>query len=1039
MPPECIAESNDNQHVVVSGTDNQIMNSVETSSNSLQTIDVVSSGHQSELVLREVVETPALYDLTPKFTSVDPDMRMDFSRMLNKPFHVGVYNWTTVQAAGATVASIGVPSTLASLNRVAASFLDLSSLYHAKMCLVVQVAGTPMHAGMLIVSALPKAVQFPGGFSGLHTMQCAPHAYLLACDASSACVEIPWYSQTKLRSTVSNNDSLDGVGLANLAVSANSDYADLVIRVVSPLAAPTSGATTLALTVSVVFKELNCFVPKASFIAQSGDVVQQQPAPSSALLDKLQSPAEAEAKEVRCKCANFVAAAMCATCCQCFSTGLRRGWDLVTENPEIVTNMVGQSLSRNVSKAIDGLFGVGRKLTGDVLDTGRSWIRAYTGLHNPNVRNPERRIVAAHRNNPNYVDAPTFYYKLDPYAAHFNAMVEEIDTEVDEGSVSFLCSKPMAVSKVTISTSTASGTCLFTAPIHPKMFRSSVAGTEILTAPLDKLASMSRYYSGNLRLTLQNCGSSFHMYKLLVVKEYYPSYEAATTAVSSLSMQAYVNNPSTVVEFSAGGQSVTIDLPMASIFDHVPISVDALSNGLSHGRVLIFLLQPLVTNGSVATTCDFVVHVSGGENFRLYGYATETLTQPSGLSLFSPVTLNDPSLQHTISGAPVFMTDDQAKDLGFRKRQDSLYERPRFAFGGRMASESSDFKDPRGVSFTPNSMKTPVVMRAQSKEVPFNRSERSMPVSAMVGEGPEPSSDHFRPILHIRDHVRRLIPTSPTTIDSVLLQSQNGNFVIDLNTVVFGSTFASARLTPMQQLATMFYGFRGGLKVKLLVTGSPVSSAYYLPPTQVVSDMGAGFTNNNRFRYRSTTPYPVLPAAFTPNMSKFANYERQGGYSLYAGPQLEVSDSRFRSSGTDYSGVALGSLPAPTDTLASNTLLEFEIPYMNVCRFVSDNTAGSATSFAGDLGKIVVHVMSQYQQNGGTYSNPDIVVTGYYGFDDTARFVYQAYSQPLVWPTIGAGAYPSTVKDTVFQGVSADVPADYTVNAAAFYTGAAAI
>jgi len=123
------------------------------------------------------------------------------------------------------------------------------------------------------------------------------------------------------------------------------------------------------------------------------------------------------------------------------------------------------------------------------------------------------RGVMALRNNPNYVDQKTFMYKMDPYASYSQPFDEYYsDTKEDEGLISHLVSKDMYVGRLSVDTSVTTGTVLFSAPIHPLMFRANTANSQLVVAPIDKLSRLSRYYSGTLRLRFQNCGSSFHMF-----------------------------------------------------------------------------------------------------------------------------------------------------------------------------------------------------------------------------------------------------------------------------------------------------------------------------------------------------------------------------------------------------------------------------------------------------------------------------------------------------------------------------------------------
>jgi len=844
--------------------------------------------HQSALHVRRLAETPPIYVKTPMFTNVKTDMRMDFSRMLEKPFHLATKTWASTDNAQTMIFELGFPSSVVSLNKLASAAFDLASLYHLKACFVVQVAGTPMHSGALIASVVPKGVQntVPNGPGGVHQMQTAPHAFLHANSSNAVCIEIPWYSSTKLRYTPSVNDNVDELTLNGYTTSNNSDYASLSVRVISPLGFPSSANSSLNITIAVVFKELNFFVPKNTFVTQS------------------------KATEL-------------------------------------------------VSRGLDTFASAAKVFTGDIIDTGRTWIRSMTGLHNPNIRNPQGRHVMALRNNPNYVDRETYLYKLDPYAEHVTPLDEfHSDTDVDEGLISNLCGKNMLVSVVNVATSAVAGTLLFSAPISPLMFRATVGSTTLVTAPIDKLARLARFWSGDLILTLHNYGSAFHMYKLLVVREYMSSVQqlAANPVMTSVT-----NNPCDIVEFSSGGQSYSVTLPMASMFDQIPISPSPADNCLVHGRVSIYLLQPLVTNGSVVNNIDFGVHLRAGEDFALYGYANEYFTT-----------------QSAAMEVPVNISDDTA-----------------------------------------------VVTPHSTTNVPTVK--------------------NFRPIVHVRDLTRRMYPVGSINVVPADIIAKKGIFTLNLRSFLCGF---GGPVTPMDVVGSLFFGFRGGLKVKLLIRGAPDAVVKYYPPMPCVADVGSAFANNNQYRYKIAGPsnatLPALISAQNDRNSAFTTFTS----GAYFGPVLESADFRIPAGSLDTAGVS--TTEQPSDFLAATCTHEFEVPWMNACRFAqlfNTTTAGSDVnyqSYQDSLGYITIGLLSMYDNDisAGTSGLANVNIQVFLGVDDTARYLYQTMSRPLKVPTLGTGAFPATVADTSYTSIygglnntTNDYPALPATQAATYFVG----
>jgi hypothetical protein len=851
----------------------------------VEDVRTVESLYDSSFRTRPAVPSIEIYDKTPVFSNVDPAMRMDYSRLIGKPFHLKSFPWATTDVKGTELAqSTYVPSDIINLNVMTASPFLLSCLYHMKGCFVVQVLGTPMHGGCLVASVLPRSQQNQGLVTDygttLHSYQSAPHAFLHANSATSACIQIPWYSNTKLRMTpradtftfAAQSDTL----FTNPARDAI-DYAQLKFRVLAPLTCPTSASTGVSVSVGIMFTELNFYVPKPEFI-----------------------PA-----------------------------GL-----LAAQGTKVPT------LSSAVTKVFDGVTSNLKSFSSDILDSGRGWLRSMTGLHNPNITNPEHRMVVSTRNNPNYVDNETFMYKLDPYSTHQQPLGEYIsDTAVDEGLISNIVSKPMAVSTFTINTSNSPGTLLFSAPIHPCMFRqrgqNSIA---FVTAPIDKLSRMSRFYRGGLRLSIQNLGSSFHMFKLLVTREYY------TTAIMQTAhnlMSSVQNVPSEVLEFSAGGQVQHIELKQNSMFDYIPIGPGYYPQTTYHGKVSIYLLQAMVTNGSVAQTADVAVHLSAMPDFGLYGYAVDQfLSNPEGDNAGPPADQPDPD---------------------------------------------EPFEDPN-----------PTLLMAQSSKVPYNVSNDRILAGSDTTPPDKLDTSPFRPIVHIRDHTRRILPIKPVRFTTTELLTQRGIVVFDVYNLLFGKPAAGTPISLNEAISTMFYGYRGGLKLKFLVRGVADAQIAYIPPGMIPTSAATGF------EARSTKPFPsaLQPNGIAAFIERFSPTRTTSRFS-YA-PHLETADFKNVGSPQGLVGADTAAADQGTDTSGATTELEVHVPYMSPLRFVgsySNHYAGNTDneSSSNDLGTIVLSTQPQY-----TFANAGdrpaigpIIVYPFLGTDDVGRFVYQVGSAPI--------------------------------------------
>jgi hypothetical protein len=944
--------------------ENTSMTSMKPSNDVVQgdpELSVQKSSKSSSVRTRPLDELNSRYTAQVPSTSVDARVRMDYSGMIGKPFHVSVIPWTTAHARYAELASISFPSVLSTLTRVSSAFLDLSCLYRVRGCVMVQVSGTPNHQGCVLASVVPFGVPAFGAREFIHSGQSAPHEYLLANMQTSACIEIPFFSGTKMRWTHSVND---GQHETFTGPFASDDYAALRLQVLNPLFAPSSGSTSIPISISVMFTEIECYAPK----------------------------------------------------------------------PDLTTSLVAHSMAGVATRAIDGVFSLGRKVTSDLFDASRSWIKTYTGLHNPNEPVPAIRTVTALRNNPNYTDSNVFYHKMDPYT-HFQQVASQPygETDEDENLIANIIKKPMFITSVPMATGTAAGAIVFTAPISPLMFRhASGVNTSYVSAPIEKIARMARFFRGSLDLTIQNVGSSFHMYKLLVVREYYSSTEMANGVTP---MAKALNLPSDILEFSAGGQQHTVNLPMSSLFDYVPMSSDPRTQGMVHGRVVVYLLQPVVANGSVSTTLEVNFHLSAGSDFCFYGYATDKLVaQTSAFPVAVQVASGD------FIDFPVASSIVGAKER-YKLGESILFETEDAAkfFVDYYHGKKGEFtRDKKKVKLNaPVSGKTLVAHSgaASSSVTPFNLVENT---ELRDHKAPlfNPLSDAFRPLVHVRDLVRKLNHVTSFSFDSAEQEANISTHTFKLSSLLLrGLRNPQRMLNPQGIIGSMFQGYRGGIRLKIVIVGAKQVVAHYLPPTPVVVDVGGV---EGKFRLKSSSELTVDPATQTAldrSFSAFVGNSTTPNAITYCGPMLECQDFKDNSSPMDIAS-PFSAAPDPTDTNNGSVIVECEIPYMNVCRWVSNMNAFYESSFLDDyylasLGNLELGVRSSFSQDrDGSWVKRPYAMHFYVGCSDDGRFFNQNFSVPCLLPTVTNG-----VLYTSFQGIDYTVPSTIGVNALAYYGG----
>ena len=417
------------------------------------------------------------------------------------------------------------------------------------------------HTGIVIVSANPIAT-FASSASeqtetNMNTWMSSPHVFLAANEASSAAVELPFYVNGKLQKT-----DLDFTTITpyNYGV----DYVEANFVVVNPLGVPTSGSSSITISVHVMFTDVEFYVPHA-------DV-------------------------------------------------------------EFTAQGLGEDLANSASRAIDGVFSVGRKFTGDLFDVARRGVRALTGLHNPNLPALSTKLYSVQRNHPNVVDKPVYNEKMDPYCDYDRVVRDHIfDSAIDEMSLRYLFSKPQYVGSFLVKTADTSGTLCWSRPITPaqqivNFNYTSTDGTLVDTAGFANLHqllhSLSRFWRGSIKLHIQSSMTNFHFCKLALVRDY-SSRDLSLTSAPQFSQ--IPNLMTEMVEFSSGGQVQTFELPFCSPMEHLPCTRDWTLNAVQHGIYYIYLVQPLVANGSVPTSINFNVYITLGDDFDFYGYAVDPL------------------------------------------------------------------------------------------------------------------------------------------------------------------------------------------------------------------------------------------------------------------------------------------------------------------------------------------------------------------------------------------------------------------------------
>lgn len=335
----------------------------------------------------------------PKITNVPKQLEMDYSRILNKPFLIQTLTWTNSTTAYGLLPKISLPSA-ALTNFLARVPFKSSALYRMRACVMLQVSGTPMHQGLILASVIPNTV------TPAHPTQMlqAPHSFLNANESTSVCIEVPFYQRTPLART--STDLINDTSISPF------NYADLRMMVMDPLASTGTASSSLTISIHVIIREAEFYVPKVSD-------------------------------------ATWVAAGACV------------------ESTYKAEGFIG-SLMKIPTRIFDGLATGAKIVTGDFIDSLRIGARTLTGFHNPNSTTVDTRMLVTTRNFGNQVDQPTLVEKLDQHG-QFDRIVQDyqFNTDQDEMDVSYILSKPAFLGKFGINTTDTSGTLLYSSPISP--------------------------------------------------------------------------------------------------------------------------------------------------------------------------------------------------------------------------------------------------------------------------------------------------------------------------------------------------------------------------------------------------------------------------------------------------------------------------------------------------------------------------------------------------------------------------------------------
>lgn len=921
--------------------------------------------YQTSLRTKEVVEVPSIYNKLPKATHVDPEYKMNFDRILNKPFLVSTVKWSTTDNNFTELWRLPFPSCIMS-NPLAKVPFNSATFYQARMCCMLQVSGTPMHQGLILVAAVPHGTP---AITNPNQILSAPHVFLNATESTSVCLECPMYTPSTLYKTQDpDTASLD---LVVHTSKFGTDVFDLVFFVMDALSVAEGASTTVSLSVHSLFKDAEFYVPKVGLMTwqpQCG-------------LEKVWSVKSKASASTKCACG-----------------------DKELSEDKTDSHFAAEGLLTNLwrlpTKILDNAATGLKVVSGDLIDYGRSMLRELTGFHNPNVPSIDNRMLATFRNFPNNVDQPVRLEVLDNHA-QFSRIYDDFyfRTEQDEMDLKFLTSKPVYVGKFTVSSTTEIGKNLFAYPMTPMVEASVSAGEASTTfySPMRTIYEASRYWRGDLKLHIQAVCTNFHFCKIIVLKNYAMTGASlnATTAYAPSYNDIHNINTDTL-EFSAGGQIQTIDLKYNSNLRQLECTKDYVANSVNHGIVYGYLVQPLTYNSNVPTSITFNVYISGGENLQFSGYALDpvdivpgTSAVYPGLSSFANSELGSYEVLPDDSHTGRILNRNEAYELkgGYLSIKNTNKE--------EISTNVSDLVDSINAinipNFDPEGME--VVEGINTLVTPNSQSE-------LLNEQ-TPCDENvlisFRPNTSVRDYLRYMYPQATLTYTPTGLKSV---VPFELNKLI--NKFKKADY--FHAISSLYMGISGGFKLKFKISGATCASAMYVPPSYYCNSS----VSSVRFKpmCNALPTDPNAEANFLEGMTYNPNTRS------YTAPQIEIQDY------TRPYNNAPGNIKSKP---GSTFVLEMAIPNMNQFNFIGNASKWFENQVPGviqsadvenDLG--VVYLNIEVSNDESTARAP-VHIIPFIGINDETRLGFQVYAPQKSIPTFTTSSPASVCRQSVLH------------------------
>lgn len=299
--------------------------------------------------------------------------------------------------------------------------------------------------------------------------------------------------------------------------------------------------------------------------------------------------------------------------------------DMRVPTPRYVRWVTQSSFLTTMGTALaDNLASKAKTVSADFIDKARSYLRARTGLHNPNSAIIAQRVITTERNFLNTIDTQTYFETLDSKLGT-NRIVDcpIFNTSTDEMMLQHILSKKQYLGSFRVNVNDTTGTLLWSRPISPNQFTfNNSQSANTFSNNIRLIHSLSRAWRGDLKITIEAVMNNKQQVKLRLLQMYNPS----VSCISSFpDYRTILNAPSHLMEFSAGGQTHEIILPYLCRNELTPCAVDQYAESLFHGQYYIYVAQPMANSGDSPVDIYFNVYIQGTPSLQFFGYATNPL------------------------------------------------------------------------------------------------------------------------------------------------------------------------------------------------------------------------------------------------------------------------------------------------------------------------------------------------------------------------------------------------------------------------------